>query len=182
MAQPTKTKLDKLQVGDLLSETQYYTVLAIHNVGGRKMVQVQNERGFEFSIGGSIIEEGMFSSSQYENTVELTQTELVEVFSKVGDSIFTVTFNKQPKAKEINEAISKANKGKILPIKEIQKLVTDAYKGEERVLVGYLLKTETGFGRSTVIDLKAPKEHRIRQVDHRTIKSLIHQGVLYKVK
>ena len=180
-----KSDFKKIQNGEFLSETQYYEVKS----KSLSDVRVINERGFEFSIGSGIVEEGVYSASQFNDEVQVTRTELIEIFSGVGDTVFTVCYNKQPKAEDINDAIASANKGRILPIKDLQKLVTDAYKGEVRVLVGYLVKVETGFGRSLVIDLDADKtkstpewDSRLRQVDHRTLKWLIYKNVKYSVK
>ena len=54
-------------------------------------------------------------------------------------------------------------------------------KGEERVLRGRLVKPEPLLGRSMVEDLDVKGEHRLRQVDHRTIKWLTVDGVKYTV-
>lgn len=180
-----KSMISDIQVGDHLSETQYYEVIQVHDGG----IRVKNERGFEFTIASGIVEEGIFSANQFTEAKEVTRTELIEIFSHVGDTVFTVNFNKQPTAKAINEAIESTNKGKILPIKEMKKLIKDAFDGEERTLVGYLISTETGFGRSMVIDLEADTskstsewDSRIRQVDHRTLNWLISKNVKYTVK
>lgn len=168
-----------------LSETQYYEVLSIE----RDTIKVLNERGFDFSASHAIVEEGMFSSDQFAETVEVTRTQLIEILGSVGDTVFTVSFNKMPTADSINEAIESLNKGSILPVKEMKKRVKEAFKGEERILVGYLISTETGFGRSMVIDLEIKRDlskpdydNRIRQVDHRSLNWLIHKNTKYIVK
>lgn len=53
--------------------------------------------------------------------------------------------------------------------------------GEARTLVGHFVRTEPLLGRSHVVDLETPKAE-LRQVDHRTIRSLILCGVKYVVK
>lgn len=53
--------------------------------------------------------------------------------------------------------------------------------GEERVLRGRLITPEPLLGRSMVEDLEIKSGHRLRQVDHRTIKYLIVEGVKYTV-
>lgn len=53
--------------------------------------------------------------------------------------------------------------------------------GEERVLRGRLVRPEPLLGRSMVEDLDMADGHRLRQVDHRTIKYLILEGVRYNV-
>ncbi len=54
--------------------------------------------------------------------------------------------------------------------------------GEERVLRGRLITPEPLLGRSKVEDLDVTGGHRMRLVDHRTIKHLIVDGVKYIVK
>lgn len=181
----SKSNVVKIKPGAYLSETQYYKVIS----KSPNSVEVENERGLRFYIGNSIVSEGIFSSDQFEEELKVSRTELIELFHSVGDTVFTVCFNKQPKADEINAAIAQANKGKIIPIKDLQKIVKDAYKGEERILIGYLVKTETGFGRSIVIDLEADRskstpdwDSRLRQVDHRTLNWLIYKNKKYMVK
>lgn len=179
-----KCQKSKIKEGSFLSEIQYYRVGKINLMG----LQVTNERGFSFEVSTLIVEEGMYSADQFDSTLEVTRTELIEVFGQVRNTVFTVCFNKQSTASNINEAIESTNKGKILPIKDMKKLIKDAFKGEERVLIGYLVKTETGFGRSTVIDLEQNRgekpdwDARLRQVDHRTLNWLIFQNVKYIVK
>lgn len=180
-----RSDFKQIRKGDFLSETQYYEVKNVTP----DQIAVVNERGFEFNIGRAIVEEGLFSATQFTETVKVSRTELIEIFHGVGDTVFQVCFNKQPTADAINEAIESANKGKILPINELKRLVKQAYKGEERILIGYLVKTETGFGRSMVIDLEAntskstPEwDSRLRQVDHRTLNWLIYKNIKYEVK
>lgn len=54
--------------------------------------------------------------------------------------------------------------------------------GKPRVLTGRLLDTENHMGRSNVIDLMINTGSPTRQVDHRTLKSLILRDVKYTIK
>jgi hypothetical protein len=54
--------------------------------------------------------------------------------------------------------------------------------GSPRTLVGRLLDTENHMGRSNVEDLLTSDKNKRRQVDHRTITSLIIKGTKYVVK
>lgn len=54
--------------------------------------------------------------------------------------------------------------------------------GTERTLVGTLIDTENHMGRSNVTDLQVTTGNPLRQVDHRTIKSLVLRGTKYVVK
>lgn len=54
--------------------------------------------------------------------------------------------------------------------------------GEERILRGRLIRPEPLLGRSMVEDLDVDADHKVRQVDHRTINWLIVDGVKYITK
>lgn len=95
------TDTSKLSVGQYLSETQYYKIV---NIVG-PMVEVENERGFTFSINKNIIEEGIYTADQFTEEVKVSRTELINIFTNLGDTVFTVCFNKQPKPEDINDAI-----------------------------------------------------------------------------
>lgn len=81
-----------------------------------------------------------------------------------------------------------------LPLTQVAEKVSSAFgipvsvcfdkkEGEERVLVGRLKSAEPLLGRSYYEDLEVPRgEHRLRQVDHRTLKWAIINKVKYVVK
>lgn len=54
--------------------------------------------------------------------------------------------------------------------------------GSERTLRGRLISPEPLLGRSMVEDLDETSDHKLRQVDHRTINYLIVEGTKYIVK
>lgn len=54
--------------------------------------------------------------------------------------------------------------------------------GEERTLRGRLVSTEPLLGRSNCEDLDVTEKHRLRLVDHRTIKWIIVNGEKFEVK
>jgi len=58
----------------------------------------------------------------------------------------------------------------------------DKTDGSERVMRGRLVTPEPLLGRSMVEDLDIVNGHRLRLVDHRTIKFLIVEGTKYVVK
>lgn len=51
--------------------------------------------------------------------------------------------------------------------------------GSNRTLVGHLVSSESNLGRSMVRDLNITEGNNLRQVDHRTIQSLIIGGIQY---
>ncbi|PSF37826.1 hypothetical protein C7H19_07530 [Aphanothece hegewaldii CCALA 016] len=181
-----KVDFSKLKLGDYLFDIQYYKVVEVNP----KSIAVINERGFGSEIDKDIIEEGMYSASQYEFEKIVSRTEICEILEQAGNYIFTVNFNKQIREKDLKDkllAAIKDKKGNPLSHLEIEKALSkvsqEAIQGEERTLVGYLLKVEPKMGRSTVIDIECPVErNRIRLVDHRTINWLILRNVKYVVQ
>jgi len=49
-------------------------------------------------------------------------------------------------------------------------------------MICHLVKAENDLGRSTVIDLSSNSDNKFRQVDHRSIESLIIKNVKYVLK
>lgn len=181
-----KVDFSKIKLGDYLFDIQYYKVVEVNP----KSIAVVNERGFASEIDQDIIEEGMYTANQYEFEKTVSRTEICEILEQAGNYIFTVNFNKQVREKDLKDKLLgaiKDQKGNLLSQKEIEKALTkvsqEAIQGDERTLIGYLLKLEPKMGRSTVIDLECPVErNRLRLVDHRTINWLILRNVKYVVK
>jgi hypothetical protein len=184
----TNKRLDtsQLKIGEYLSDIQYYKIIEINS----EKITVVNERGFEFDIDRDIVEEGIYSASQYQIERMVSRTEICEMLEQAGNNVFTVNFNKQIREQELQEKILKAIKdsaGKLLGDRDLEKalkkLSKESLEGEERTLIGYLLKVEPKMGRSVVIDLEIPvNKNRIRQVDHRTLNWLILKNVKYIVR
>lgn len=194
-------KADNLQPGDILSETTYYQVQG-HNVNGThgKSVRLTTSTGTTLAVTDSLLEQTSYSSSQFTEEKKLSKTELAQMMSEVGDTVFEVSFQKQPAKEDIQAAIAKTNNGQFLSNKQIRDNVEEAYKGETRVLRGYLLNIEPLMGRAKVVDLDVrfktneimstpnPEGHTrigdngIRLIDLRTLNYLIYKGVKYSLK
>jgi hypothetical protein len=54
--------------------------------------------------------------------------------------------------------------------------------GTPRTLIGYFTSQDVNLGRSNMVDLEVTTGHNMRQVDHRTIKSVIVNQVKYVSK
>ena len=178
--------IDKLKVGDYLSETQYYKILKINS----KTVALINEKGIKYNFEKELIVEAMHSASLYEIEKKVNRTEINEILQQAGNNIFTVNFHKQVKEKDIKEKLVdtiKDEDGNLLNSEDIEKklkkISKELTKGEERTLIGYLVELNSQMGRSLVIDMEiAPEQNRIRQIDHRTINWLILNNTKYIVK
>lgn len=99
-----KIKTQDLQIGEYLSEVQYYKIADLSD----KSVTVVNERGFQLNVDRDIIAEGMYSASQYKTEKLVTRTEICEQLEQAGNHIFTVNFHKQVKTKNIEAKLLKA--------------------------------------------------------------------------
>ena len=85
---------------------------------------------------------------------------------------------------EETEKVSKTRAAELLVSSHNRPLTVcfDKADGTERVMRGRLIKPEPLLGRSMVEDLDSTDAHRMRQVDHRTIKFLVVDGMRYDVK
>lgn len=83
-----------------------------------------------------------------------------------------------------NETVSKMKAAEILLSAKDDPFTVKFVKadGKVRTLRGRLASAEPLLGRSMVIDLDIDSDNQLRQVDHRTIKSLILRGVQYTVR
>lgn len=61
-------------------------------------------------------------------------------------------------------------------------VVFDKQDGTERTLIGKLIDTENLMGRCNVTDLEVTSGSNLRQVDLRTLKSIVYKGTKYTVK
>lgn len=171
-----KCDVSKLKVGDKLSRISYMEIVR-KDYGN---TTVKNEDGLEWSITNSVIEKECYSANQAEELIEVNQTKIIEIFNNVGDTVFTVNFDKQPTHKDYL-ALVRDEKGQFRSFEAMKKDFKD-FRGENRTLIGYLITSETGFGRSRVIDLEVKEGSKFRQVDHRYINWLIVKNKKYIVK
>lgn len=138
------------QKDNIISFTTYAKVDKANNV---ELSVTDLHRDTKFDIRGKRLIDELDSADEYETTEKLGLMELADRFSKVGHYPFTVEFKKQ--------------------------------NGELRKIRGRMVQVENGLGRSHVIDFDIDKDpskdydNRMRQVDHRTIQSLIVNKVKY---
>lgn len=173
----------KLEEGDYLSKCAYYKVKKIKT--DCSTVVIENEDGFLLECTAAIPEQEMFSASQVVETKKVTRTELVDILMSAGNMIFTVEFHCQLDPADVAACLSEnlSDVGE-MPLPQRKKFCKEQLlQGRHRTLVGYLLSTEPTLGRSKVRDMAIPKgQFGERLVDHRTLKSIIIQGVKYELK
>jgi hypothetical protein len=172
-------QMEVLKAGDYLSYTSYIQVKSIQGMN----LEVEDQRGIAFSIkqGGtmqdSLVNQTMHSAHSYSHVEKKTRSELLEIFAQSGDVLYTVEYRKQVDPLKAFDQIKTGNKLK--SHEEQKKDLKKALEGEPRTLIGHTISSETGMGRSLVYDLESKG---FKQVDHRTIDSLILKGVKYIVK
>lgn len=182
------SKFKKLEIGEVLSETQFYTVA---KKKGNK-VQLTTDSGENIIVSESYVNDMLSSAAQFTKTEKVTRTELTQHVLNSPRIAMTVHFNKQVKEIDVKKALYGLypNKGKIISQKEYEKQVRSALnlKGEERVMKGRHYGSTDQNGRIHFIDMAlgtkgtGSTDSRQRLVDPRTLNWAIIDGVKYEVK
>lgn len=169
----------KLAVGDWFSENQYYKIT---DTSSAQMIEakVMNESGETYCIPIHQLHD-MYCGNLFEEEKQVTRTELVEILLNARESVFTCTFHKKVTPEYVKDLLTSVSSDTELQAKckELSKLIS---LGEETTLTCFLLKSEEKLGRSCVIDLNEPHGKNFRQIDHRSITSIILQNVKYSMK
>jgi len=102
---------------------------------------------------------------------EIRGQDLVNQLDTANDFDTTEQISKTDLAKKLTESYN-----------VVFSVCFDKANGEERILRGRLMKPEPLLGRSHCEDLEIEDGHKLRLVDHRTLKWMIVNGVKYTVK
>lgn len=175
------TQFSKLKQGEILSESQFYTV---EKVVGDK-VQLKPEGGESIVVDKNYAEGYLISGEQEDGTIEkITRTELAELLIKSPGVAMTVNYNKQVDPKDVAKEIMTAYENSTPKAVEdaVSKAVKKGLAGEERTMIGYHNGIQDEFGRVKFIDMKIATGIKNRLVDPRTLNYLILKGIKYKVK
>lgn len=115
------------------------------------------------------------------NTIHVTDCEKNIDFCIIGQTL----------RDSLRSADSHENREKLTKTEIVERLLSthggvftvefDKQDGTKRKLRGYLAKAEPLLGRSYCVDLDVPESTKLRLVDHRTIHSLVFDGVYYYV-
>lgn len=167
-----------IRQGDLYSKVLYLQYIKPEN---KKKLLFKSLDG-DYTIDKDIVNECMKSANYFETVKHVTRTELVEAFDNVKESVFTVRFHKQITEKCVVDILAGLTKKQLDDPKYFKNLAPALVEGEECEVTGYLYKSENDMGRSLIIDLNAGKQPAYRQVDHRSIKSIICENTKYEVK
>ena len=154
--------VSKIKTGDIMAFTNYVKVQSVgHDKYGRDELIVESlDNGAKsISIAGSELIEGGTSADQYQEEVLLSRTAVIRILLAQFHRPITVAWVKKD--------------------------------GSDRVLRGRLVDVEdanTGYSSAEDLDLPSTpttpggRPARLRQIDHRTLKYVIANGVKYTVK
>jgi hypothetical protein len=163
---------DKLTPGDFFSRLSYGVIVKI--VGDS--VHVRNSEGREWSIGADLVAAEFSIAGQHDETIKVTQTEMIQVLLDARRTAMTVNFNKKPDAAEAAEALSGGKDG--MTDRQWKAKVKLALEGEERTAIGYHEGNLDERGR-----LKFYENGKgFRQVDPRTLNWVVVNRKLYEIK
>lgn len=181
------TKFAVLKEGDILSESQFYSVNKIKG----DQIELKNDANDEtIVVNKGYVETFLKSATQYSSEIKETKTELAERFKGCRNIALEVCFHKQVQEKDVVVEITEAY-GNSTPKEfetKLKKAVKKALQGEERVLIGKHNGAIDEFGRIHVTDMAiakdATKAYDVRQrlVDPRTIQWVIVDDVKYSIK
>lgn len=202
--------IKSFKVGDVLSESSHYKVLADNGNLNFKLKHL--ESGDVVYIDEKYIHNYLESADDFTNEVKVTREDkkdgtlgIRSIFEGIhGSQVFTVCFKKQdtPKSQrklnaEIATLISDFSK-EIDTIQKNKKGVADAAKkfaeeliknpilpyeeGEDRVLRGFKIQFESRDGRYNCIDMDIEDTNNVRPVNINTIKWIILGGTKYVVE
>lgn len=175
----------QLQAGDYLSEIKYYR---IQKVNPKTLILI-DQVGEEIKMDKTLLA-GVYSASQYQQEESIGRGELSTLLLQIGQTVFTANFTKKVKESDIKTKLLdtlKDSQGQYLEPakieKNLKKISKSLLQGEERTLIGHIVKVNTALGWSLVVDLEIPSDqYQLRQIDHRTINWIIFKGIKYTVK
>jgi hypothetical protein len=202
--------IKSFKVGDVLSESSHYKVLADNGNLNFKLKHL--ESGDMVYIGKEYIHNYLESADDFTNEVKVTREDkkdgtlgIRSIFEGIhGSQVFTVCFKKQdtPKSKKKLQAeldaIIEQFSNRIESVKASKKGVADAAKnlvstlvvnpilpyeeGEDRVLRGFKIQFESRDGRYNCIDMDIEDTNNVRPVNINTIRWIILGGTKYVVE
>lgn len=179
---------NEVKVGDILSETQFYTVTGVKD--GR--VNLNTDKGEGITVDTSYAHNLLHSASDFSEVKKVTRTDLAEIFISHSRMAMTVNYNKQVKPDDVASNIAELHGDLTLGMtqadfkKKVKKALT--LKGEERTMVGRHYGSPDINGRVHFIDMEierdAEKEYDTRQrlVDPRTLNYVIVDNVKWQAK
>jgi len=172
-----KFKVQTIKNEDYVSCHQYMRVERIQGDN----IHLLNDQGEKVEIDKAVLVQDSYSADHFDKQVTCNMTELSEVLQGAKDTIFTVEFKKKVDDKQIFDSLSGLKYADTKKPEQLKSIAKTILEGKQCTLIGHLVKSEQQMGRTLVIDCQAPADNRFRQVDHRTIQSIILRGVKYNL-
>lgn len=129
-----------------------------------------------------ILEYEMNSGKLFQKEERVTRTDLVRIFTNAKQAVMTVKFYKKVDESQIKTVLNRARKMDMKDQAARKQIATQLLTGSPCELTCCLTNSTNILGRSNVIDLHAPYGMGFRQIDHRTIESVVLKNVKYIVK
>ena len=164
----------KLAVGNWFSGTRYFQVKSTK--GDEVTCRSQ---GQDITISKDILEYEMNNANVFVKEEKLPLTQVATKLIDANNTAFSVCFTTKVDEKAVQEKLASLTTKQMKQDKIAKEVAKDLLLGKESNIIGRLSKAEGKMGRSLVIDLPT---QGYRQVDHRTLKSLIIDNVKYTVK
>jgi len=158
----------KFEKDQFFSQTAY---LHVTEIAGNR-ITVENSFGNKLYVSKDILE-GMYSGEHFKTEVAMNMTGLAELLQTVQDHVFTVTFRKQPTEENAADLLQAADKNSFKDKAKMATLAKEILAGENCTMTCHLVQVENNLGRSLVIDLSSKSANKFRQIDHRSIESII---------
>lgn len=159
---------------------QYYKLLEHEATkNGEFLCEVLKKDAEQYLVPQEQLVNLMNSGTLHDQEQKISRTEMVELMTDAKECIITVDFRKKVKQADIEEYLKSVKSAADLKSKDT---VNAIIHGEPISITGFLIDAEGKLGRSTIIDLSQPYGKGFRQVDHRSIESLIIKNVKYTVK
>lgn len=181
-----QTEFNKLKQGDVLGESQFYTVVSLTS----DSAHLKNDYGDVITVNKDYVESCIISANQYTEEKVVNKTDIASLFINHPNIVMTVSFQKQVKEVDVTAEILEAYQNSTPKEFEtkLKKAVKKGLNGEERIMVGRHFGEINDLGRVNFVDMSLEKDStksydsRFRQVDPRTISWLILKGIKYIVK
>ena len=173
----TKWAKNKLVMGDYFCCHQY---MVVEKMNGTTIV-LRNQNGEKVDIDIQVLNDDSYSADHFDKQVNCNMTELSDILKGAKDTIFKVEFKKKVDDKQIFEKLSTMKAKDVVKAEDLKTLAKEFIDGETCSIIGHLVKSEQHMGRSLIIDLEASADNQWRQVDHRTIQSIILKNVKYNL-
>lgn len=179
-----KTGEGFLKKREILSATVYYIVDDIEG-SSLKVHDLSHGHGNlpnnSLNYGKSVAERESYTASQFEREEKCCRTKIVEALSNAGDSVFTVEFKTSKNEHRILRGRKLGLPDTIYGRTEVIDFDVDTFSHNVKDEDGNIVH-KRGDTFPSSITQEEKEKHQRRQVDHRTITSLILKNVKYVKK